>query len=43
MTIRKGKPEDMKGVLALIQELADYEKEPNAVVITVDDLIRDGF
>jgi GNAT superfamily N-acetyltransferase len=43
MIIRKGKPEDMKGVLALIQELADFEKEPDAVVITVDDLIRDGF
>ncbi len=43
MNIRKGKPEDMKGVLALIQELAEFEKEPDAVVITVDDLIRDGF
>ena len=43
MIIRKGKPEDMKGVLALIQELADFEKEPDAVVITEDDLIRDGF
>ena len=43
MTIRKLNPEDMKGVLALIQELADFEKEPDAVVITVQDLIRDGF
>lgn len=43
MTIRKGNPEDMKGVLALIQELADFEKEPDAVVITEEDLIRDGF
>jgi GNAT superfamily N-acetyltransferase len=25
MNIRKGNPEDMKGVLALIQELADFE------------------
>lgn len=43
MNIRKGKPEDMQAVLELIQELAVFEKEPEAVVITVDDLIRDGF
>ncbi|MFH6993125.1 GNAT family N-acetyltransferase [Flavobacterium sp. FlaQc-48] len=43
MNIRKGNPEDMKSVLGLIQELAIFEKEPEAVVITVDDLIRDGF
>lgn len=43
MNIRKGKPEDMKAVLELIQELAIFEKEPDAVLITVDDLIRDGF
>ena len=41
--IRKGKPEDMQSVLGLIQELAHFEKEPNAVLVTVDDLIRDGF
>ena len=43
MNIRKGNKEDMTGVLALIQELAEFEKEPEAVLITVDDLIRDGF
>ena len=43
MKIRKGQKEDMKGVLALIQELAVFEKEPDAVLITVDDLIRDGY
>ena len=43
MNIRKGTPEDMEAVLSLIQELADFENEPNAVVITVEDLIRDGF
>jgi GNAT superfamily N-acetyltransferase len=43
MNIRKGNKEDMTGVLALIQELAVFEKEPEAVLITVDDLIRDGF
>ncbi|KLT68074.1 MULTISPECIES: GNAT family N-acetyltransferase [Flavobacterium] len=43
MNIRKGNPEDMKSVLGLIQELAVFEKEPEAVTITEDDLIRDGF
>lgn len=43
MNIRKGKPEDMHAVLGLIQELAVFEKEPDAVLVTVDDLIRDGF
>lgn len=33
----------MKGVLALIQELADYERAPKEVVVTVTDLERDGF
>jgi hypothetical protein len=35
----KGKPEDMHAVLGLIQELAVFEKEPDAVLVTVDDLI----
>jgi len=43
MIIRKGKKTDMPQVLSLIKELAAFEKEPDAVVVTVDDLIRDGF
>ena len=43
MNIRKGTPEDMKAVLGLIRELAVFENEPEAVVITEEDLIRDGF
>ena len=43
MNIRKGNPDDMKAVLGLIQELADFEKESDAVVVTVEDLVRDGF
>ncbi len=43
MNIRKGNPDDMKAVLDLIQELADFEKESDAVVVTVEDLVRDGF
>ena len=40
---RKGQIEDMPAVLDLIKELAIFEKEPNAVVVTVADLERDGF
>ena len=43
MNIRKGNPDDMQAVLDLIQELADFENEPDAVLVTVDDLVRDGF
>ncbi len=43
MIIRKGNPEDMKAVLGLIQELAVFENEPDAVLVTEEDLIRDGF
>lgn len=43
MQIRKAVPEDMPAVLELINELAIFEKEPEAVVVTVADLVRDGF
>ncbi len=43
MIIRKGISSDMPSVLALIKELATFEKEPDAVEVTVEDLIRDGF
>ena len=33
----------MPSVLKLIQELAHFEKEANAVVVTVSDLESDGF
>lgn len=41
--IRKATPEDMPAVLELIQELAEFEKEPDAVIISAEDLKRDGF
>lgn len=43
MNIRKGRIEDMPRVLELIQELAAFEKQPDAVQVTVSDLERDGF
>ncbi len=42
-SIRKGEVKDAKAILDLITELAVFEKEPDAVAITVEDLIKDGF
>ena len=41
--IRKAKLDDSGAILSLIKELAVFEKEPNAVVITSEDLVNDGF
>ena len=41
--IRKAAKEDMPAVLDLIVELAVFEKEPDAVKISVNDLIDQGF
>jgi GNAT superfamily N-acetyltransferase len=41
--IRKATKTDMPQVLNLIQELAIFEKEPDAVEVTVDDLLQNGF
>lgn len=42
-SIREGKKEDMPAVLDLIKELAHFEKEADAVVVSVADLEKDGF
>ena len=41
--IRLGLKEDMSSVWSLIKELAVFEKEPDAVEVTVEDLEKDGF
>ena len=41
--IRDAKQNDMKSVLGLIKELALFEREPDEVIITEDQLIKDGF
>ncbi|MFD2726139.1 GNAT family N-acetyltransferase [Hyunsoonleella rubra] len=43
VSIRNAKKKDMAQVFGLIQELAVFEKEPNAVEVTVEDLENDGF
>lgn len=42
-TIRNATEEDMPQVLNLIHELAVFEKEADAVEVTVNDLEQDGF
>ena len=41
--LRPGEKKDAQAILNLITELAVFEKLPNEVEITVDDLIKDGF
>jgi GNAT superfamily N-acetyltransferase len=41
--IRSATKNDMPRVLELIKELADFEKEPDAVEVTVEELIAQGF
>ena len=43
INIRRAEEKDMAAVLELINELAIFEKEPDAVIIDEKDLIRDGF
>lgn len=43
ISILKATPDDMPAVLDLINELARYEKEPDAVKITEKTLIENGF
>ena len=41
--IRKANSDDVKDILRLLIELAVYEKEPDAVKLTEQQLIRDGY
>ncbi len=42
-TIRPATAEDVLQILAFIRALAAYEREPDAVMATEADLLRDGF
>ena len=41
--IRRATKEDLPAVLALVKELALYEKAPEEVTITLEELAEDGF
>jgi GNAT superfamily N-acetyltransferase len=42
-TIRAATAADVSLILALIRGLAEYERAPEAVIATEEDLLRDGF
>ena len=43
LSIRAATPADVSLILDFIHRLAEYEREPNAVIATEQDLLRDGF
>lgn len=43
MTLRPARPEDASLILAFVRELAEYEREPDAVRLNEAELLRDGF
>ncbi|HZH70470.1 MAG TPA: GNAT family N-acetyltransferase [Flavobacteriaceae bacterium] len=43
LKIRKCKKDDLPQVLDLIKELAAFEKEPDAVEVTLEELEKEGF
>jgi GNAT superfamily N-acetyltransferase len=43
LNIRPATPADVPAMLRFVYELATYEREPDAVIATEADLLRDGF
>ena len=43
LKIRPAIPQDVPQILIFIRELATFEREPDAVLATESDLLRDGF
>jgi len=43
ITIRDAGPDDAGSILAMVKELAAYEREEEAVLATEEDILRDGW
>jgi GNAT superfamily N-acetyltransferase len=43
LNLRPATPADVPQILAFVRDLAIYEREPDAVLATEADLLRDGF
>jgi GNAT superfamily N-acetyltransferase len=43
LSIREARKEDAPLIVRFIKDLAEYEREPQAAIVTADDILRDGF
>jgi hypothetical protein len=43
LNLRPATPADIPQILKFVRDLATYEREPDAVLATEADLLRDGF
>jgi GNAT superfamily N-acetyltransferase len=43
LKIRPAVPQDAELIVQFIRELAEYEREPQAAIVTITDILRDGF
>ena len=43
MAVRDATPDDLAEILAMVRELAEYEREPGAVVLDPDEFARNVF
>ncbi len=43
LLLRPATPADVPEMLAMIRELAAYERSPDSAIATAEDLLRDGF
>ncbi len=43
IAIRKAAQNDCAAIMGLVKELAVYEKEPNAVTVTMEHFVQSGF
>src|SRR5262249_20156051 len=43
LSIREARPGDASLIVQFIKDLADYEREPQAAIVTAEDILRDGF
>jgi GNAT superfamily N-acetyltransferase len=43
VSIREARPDDASLIVQFIKDLADYEREPHAAIVTEKDILRDGF
>jgi GNAT superfamily N-acetyltransferase len=43
LSLRPAQPSDVREIVQLIRELAEYEREPEKAVATEADILRDGF